>query len=93
MCVRLIILPHPFSRPFRLIILPTHSPTTILPHPPHSPTHHNPPHSLTHHNYGTLAPTSAQFELLAALDGPNRETGGSSVGYVQRVVRSAAAAG
>ena len=28
------------------------------------------------------------FELIEAVEGPNRETGGSSVGYVQRVVRS-----
>ena len=30
-----------------------------------------------------------EFELVEAVEGPNRETGGTSVGYVQRVVRSA----
>ena len=29
-----------------------------------------------------------EFELLDELEGPNRETGGTSVAYVQQVVRS-----
>ena len=36
------------------------------------------------------ASTPWQFELLDTLEGTNLETGGSSIGYVQRVVRSAA---
>ena len=29
-----------------------------------------------------------RFEVLARLEGPNKETGGSSVGYVHEVVQS-----
>ena len=36
------------------------------------------------------ASTPWQFELVDTLEGGNLETGGTSIGYVQRVVRGAA---